>query len=219
MEKLRYFIESPGKVPLFLYSIGQVLTIAVIIILAFLEDWWALVTLAMWMSARICNIWSIKRRSHIGWKGKAEPGVNGDLLILLTQDRWIRLRGTVDDLKAVTSGQWLRDKTLLDELLIAFSTLVVYLSAVLSGNSSTTGSLYLLCLLLVSAGLLELCTELSNGLRMHGRQLRVVGKPTPYTRRLDLAEELIQETGRDDWAIGLGMILTPTGRGEGPVLL
>ncbi|KAJ6137693.1 hypothetical protein N7471_004179 [Penicillium samsonianum] len=219
MEKLRYFIESPGKVPLFLYSIGQVLTIAVIIILAFLEDWWALVTLAMWMSARICNIWSIKRRSHIGWKGKVEPGVNGDLLILLTQDRWIRLRGTVDDLKAVTSGQWLRDKTLLDELLIAFSTLVVYLSAVLSGNSSTTGSLYLLCLLLVSAGLLELCTGLSNGFRMYGRQLRVVGKPTPYTRRLDLAEELIQETGRDDWAIGLGMILTPTGRGEGPVLL
>ncbi|KAF9250650.1 hypothetical protein DTO013E5_3097 [Penicillium roqueforti] len=218
-EKLRCLIESPGKTLLFLYAIGQILTVAVIIILALLEDWWALVTLAMWMTARICNTWSIKIRSHIDWKGETEPGVNGDLLILLTQDRWIRLRGTVDDLKAVTSGQWLRDKTLLDELLITFSTLMVYLSAVISGNSSIMGSLCLLCLMLVSAGLLELCTGLSKGFRMYGRMLKVVGKPTPYTRRLDLAEELIQETGRDDWAIGLGMILKPTGRGEGPVLL
>ncbi|KGO76781.1 hypothetical protein PITC_089850 [Penicillium italicum] len=219
METLRCLVGSPGKIPLFLYAIGQTLTVAVIIILILFEDWWALAILAMWISARFCNIWSIRRRSHIGWKGKAEPGANGDLLILLTQDRWIRLRGTVDDLKAVTSGQWLRDKTLFDELLITFSTLVVYLSAVLSANSSTVGSLCLLWLLLVSAGLLELCTGLSNGLQMYGRMLRVVGKPIPYARRLDLAKELIQETGRDDWAVGLGLILTSKDRGDGSVLL
>ncbi|CAI7615009.1 unnamed protein product [Penicillium glandicola] len=218
-EKLGCLIESPGKLPLFLYAIGQISTIAVVIVLALFEDWWALVILAMWISARICNTWSIKRRSHMGWKGQTEPGVNGDLLILLTQDRWIRLRGRVDDLEAVTSGQWLRDKTSFDELLITFSTLAISFSAVLSGNSSTTGSLCLLCLLLVSAGLLELCTGLARGFRMYGRLLRVVGKPTPYIRRLDLAQELIQETGRDDWAIGLGMILTPASRNAGPVLL
>lgn len=218
MEGLRWLFGSPGIIPLFLFAIGQVSTLAVIVKLAYLKEWWSLGIIAMWMSARFCNIWSIKRRSHIGWKGKSEPGVNGDLLILLTQDRWIRFRGTIDDLKAVTSGQWLRDKTLFDELLITFSTLVVYLSAVLSGNLSTTGGLYLLCLLLVSAGLLELCTGLATGLQMYGRTIRVVGKPIPYTRRLDLAEELIRETGRDDWAIGLGMIPSKD-RGDGPVLL
>ncbi|KAJ5534918.1 hypothetical protein N7527_001172 [Penicillium freii] len=206
MEWLGWLFGSPGIIPLFLFAIGQLLTLGVIVKLAYLKEWWSLVIISMWMSARFCNIWSIKRRSHTGWKGKSEPGVNGDLLILLTQDRWIRLRGTVDDLKAVTSGQWLRDKTLFDELLITFSTLVVYLSAALSGNLSTTGSLYLLCLLLVSAGLLELCTGLATRLQMYGRTIRVVGKPIPYTRRLDLVEELIRETGRDDWAMGLGMI-------------
>ncbi|CAI7671676.1 unnamed protein product [Penicillium viridicatum] len=158
MEWLGWLFGSPGIIPLFLFAIGQLLTLGVIVKLAYLKEWWSLVIISMWMSARFCNIWSIKRRSHTGWKGKSEPGLNGDLLILLTQDRWIRLRGTVDDLKAVTSGQWLRDKSLFDELLITFSTLVVYLSAVLSGNLSTTG------------------------------------------------KELIRETGRDDWAMGLGMI-------------
>src|SRR6202011_327668 len=113
--------------------------------------------LGMLVFARLLNVVVIKRRSTIGWKGALEPGVNGDLLVLLSQDRWIRIQGLVDDLKAVTAGQWLRDETPVESFCVGFATLLVYASAVLAGNASTVGNLLLACLMLISVGMLGLC--------------------------------------------------------------
>lgn len=209
-DMLKFFAQSPGMIPIFIYVLGHILTVAVILVLVVLTNWWALAILSMLITARICNTVSIQRRSKIGWKGASEPDVDGDLLILLSRDRWIRLQGKSDDLKVITSGQWLQAKGALDEFLIALGTVLVYLSAALTGNSSTVGKLVILSLLLVSAGLLELCIGLSKGFRMYGYLIRATGEPTPYKRRLDLAEELIKDTGREDWAIGLGMIKSPS---------
>jgi hypothetical protein len=57
--------------------------------------------------------------------GALEPGVNGDLLVLLSQDRWVRIRGLVDDLKAVTSASWLRETTAAESSATTFATLLV----------------------------------------------------------------------------------------------
>lgn len=133
--------------------------------------------------------------------------MSGDLLVLLSQDRWIRIRGLVDDLKAVTAGQWLQETGKVESFVVAASTLLVFVMAALAGNTTGNGSLILLCLLLISAAVLGLSNSMANALRMHGRVVRAEGEPKAYGRRLDLVDELIKETGRDDWAISLGMIV------------
>jgi hypothetical protein len=57
--------------------------------------------------------------------GALEPGVKGDLLVLLSQDRWVRIRGLVDDLKAVASGSWLRKPTALEQFMTTLATILV----------------------------------------------------------------------------------------------
>ncbi|KAF8910340.1 hypothetical protein CPB85DRAFT_1515212 [Mucidula mucida] len=142
----------------------------------------------------------IKRRTQMGWKGVKEPGVVGDLLVLLSQDRWI---GLVDDLKVVASGQWMRDETTIEGFASAFATLLVYVTATLASNAPTVSSLVIALLLLVSVGLLGLCDSLTRDLHMFGRKVHVVGEPKKYTRRLDMAKELIEETGRIAWAVAM----------------
>jgi hypothetical protein len=87
------------------YNTCIVLTITALAVLWSIHDFWAVGVLLMLILARLVNTVVIKRRAQKGWKGKLEPGVKGDLLVLLSEDRWIRMRGLVDDLKAVTSGQ------------------------------------------------------------------------------------------------------------------
>ena len=73
----------------------------------------------------------IKRQSK---KGIPEPDVHGDLLVLLSQDCWVHIRGLVDDLKAVTSGQWLRDETTLEGYCVSCAMLLLFVSAVIASN-------------------------------------------------------------------------------------
>ena len=195
-----------------LYSFGIVTTIVVAALLGSIHDWWGLGVMSMLMIARLINITIIKRRSQIGWKGASEPGVESDLLVLLSQDRWVRMRGMVDDVKAVTAGQWLRELDTLESFGDSIATLLVYSSAALAGNVSTIGGLLLASLLLVSVALLGLCNSVTKMLRMFDRTVYVVGNSKPYDRRLTMVHELIAETKRDDWAIGLGLIVTPVGR-------
>jgi hypothetical protein len=88
----------------FLYVASVVLTIIVLAILGAIHDFWAVGVLGMLIFARFLNMVVIRRRTQIGWKGALEPNVKGDLLVLLSQDRWVRMKGMVDDLKAVTAG-------------------------------------------------------------------------------------------------------------------
>ena len=189
-----------------LYTMPVALTLTALVFVILLQDWWALAVLLILILARTLNAIVVKRRSVPGWKGVKEPGVNGDLLILLSQDRWIRLQGPVDALKAVTAGQWLRDVTFWESSLTATATLLIYINAAVTGNASQAGQITILALLLLSVGLVALSNEVQESLYMHGCRVRVDGEPKKYARRLDLADELIKFTGRDDWAIRLGMI-------------
>ena len=168
----------------------------------------------MLMAARLLNVVVIKRRSQKGWKGAAEPGVKGDLMILVSQDRWLRMRGLVDDIKAVTAGQWLRETSSFESFLVSFATLLVYVSAALAGNASTVGSLLIGCLLLVSVALLGCANACTSGLTMYGHVVRMDGPRKRYGRRLDMVHEMLKEHPNDDWAIGLGMIVAPAGKGQ-----
>lgn len=206
------------------YLLAVALTIAVLLMLLFLEDWWALAVVGMLMFARLLNVLVIRRRAVTGWKGASEPGVQGDLLILLSQDRWVRMRGAVDDLKAVTSGQWLQEPTFFQSSLVAFATLLVYLDAALAGNAKQEGKVLLIVLLFCSVTLLGVANECTEVLKMHGKLVKVDGAPKAYARRLDLTEQLIKEMGREDWAVRLGMKLPDNdtdkkGKNEGSVTM
>ena len=203
----RRSIFATGVLPSILYLCGIALTIVTAVLLGIIHDWWGLGVLGLLMLARLLNTVVIKRRSKMRWKGTPEPDVHGDLLVLLSQDRWVRIRGLVDDLKAVTAGQWLRDETTLESYCVSCATLLVFVSAVIASNASTIGGLMITCLLLISAALLGLCNSLTSRLQMFARTIHQEGEPKAYNRRLDLSKELIEETGRDDWAIAMGMIV------------
>ena len=181
------------------------------------RDNWAEACVYMLIIARILNIIAIRRRLAPEWHGAREPGVKGDLLVLLSQDRWVRIQGLVDDIKAVTSGQWLRDQTFMEQCLVDAGTILVYAAVVVGSNASQNGALMIAALLLGSSVLLGI-SNLSGGRKlsklwkggrrfwMHGRVVEVVGGPKKYERRRVLADELIEESGRDDWALQMGMI-------------
>ncbi|TFK48237.1 hypothetical protein OE88DRAFT_1664707 [Heliocybe sulcata] len=190
-----------------LYIIGIAQTITVIVALVHIRDAWALGVLAMLIIARLCNVIVVKRRAVFGWKGYPEPGVIGDLFITVSQDRWVRMRGWVDDIKAVTAGQWLREETTAESFLVTVGTLLVYGSAAVALNASTFGNALVACLLLTSLGLLGLCNALTQTQRMFGRTLHTEGEPKQYTRRLELVSELTKLHNRDDWAVTMGLIL------------
>ncbi|PHH67035.1 hypothetical protein CDD81_4430 [Ophiocordyceps australis] len=149
----------------------------------------------------------IRRRATLGWSGSMEPNKQGDLLVLLSQDRWVRLQGQVDHLKAVTSGQWLRDQTTVENWVTALATLVIYVAAALASNATYKGKILILALLGGSVGLLGIANSTTKDIAMHGHIIKVHGDRRCYQRRLDLAEELIRETGRNDWALRMGMII------------
>ena len=199
-------IKRLMKLSSLLYNIPILLTLAALVFVILMEDWWAMAVLLILILARTLNAIVVKRRSELGWKGVKEPGVKGDLLILLSQDRWIRLQGPVDALKAVTAGQWLRDTTFWESSLTGAATLLIYIDAAVTANASQAGEITILALLLLSVGLVATSNEMQESLYMHGCEVQVDGEPKKYARRLDLANELVKYTGRDDWAIRLGMI-------------
>lgn len=189
------------------YATAVLWALAVIIMLGIMRDWWGLAVVGLLMLSRFCNVVVIRRRNNESWSGAREPGVEGDLLILLSQDRWIRMKGYTDDLKAVTSGQWLRDETSVESWITAFATIIVYLDAALASNVRQSGKVLLLALLIGSVGLLAIANVSTRDLLMRGCVVKVDGERRLYERRLHLVEELVEETGRDDWATRMGMIV------------
>lgn len=111
------------------------------------------------------------------------------------------MKGNTDDVKAVTSGQWLRDEKPPESWITAFATILIYFDAALASNVKQFGKILLLALLIGSVTLLAVVNAATNDLLMHGCIIKAVDKPKAYERRKDLAEELIKETGRVVWAI------------------
>ncbi len=203
-------VRVAGILATILYLLCPVLTVSVFAVLGAIKDWWGFGVLWMLVLARLINVVVIKRRSHMGWKGAHEIG-QGDLLVLLSQDRWVRLQGSVDDLKAVTAGQWLRDMSDRESFAVAFATLLVYLSAALAGNASEVGSLLIAGLLLCSVALLGLCNSMTDCLQMYNCIVCTEGEPKKYERRLDMADDLIDMTKSEEWAIRMGLIIPKGG--------
>ncbi|KAK0472539.1 hypothetical protein IW261DRAFT_1570896 [Armillaria novae-zelandiae] len=193
-----------------------ILTIIVFALVGSIKDWWALAVLGMLVLSRTINVSIIKRRvsdSRI-WKGAKEEGT-GDLLIVLSQDRWIRLQGEISDVKRVTAGQWLRDEDRAESLAVGFATLLVYAAAALAGNASTIGSLLIACLLLCSVALLALCNSFTHCLQMYDCIVQESQTPKePYERRMAMVKALVEELKNDEkqecksgaWAINMQLI-------------
>lgn len=187
--------------------IGAALTMLVVLALVkALEDWPCLFAVGILMFVRLVNVVIVKRRSVMGWKGEPEPDKQSDLIVLLSQDRWIRIRGEVNDVKAVTSGRWLREPTFLESGILGFSTLLMYLNVGLAASASIEGKVLLLLLLFSTAGLLGLANEYTDELTMYGRNIKVDGPKERFSRRLKLAKQLVVESKRHDWALRLGML-------------
>ncbi|KAJ4171883.1 hypothetical protein NW754_007478 [Fusarium falciforme] len=189
------------------YGTAVLWTISVVILLACSYDWWGLIIVLVLMAARLCNVIVVRRRATPGWSGAKEGFVTGDLLVLLSRDRWVRIQGKVDHLKAVTSGQWLRDQRDVEGWMTALATLAVYLAAALVSNATQFGKILILVHLGGSAGLLAVANSTTkNILVMHGHSLAVQESRSKYQRRKELILELIKETGRYDWALSMDVI-------------
>ena len=187
------------------YMTAVLWTSTAIVLMALVRDFWGVGVVGIFILTRLCNVIVIRRRARVGWAGKSEPGVRGDLLILLTQDRWVRMTGYVDDLKAVTSGQWLQDENTWEGWVNASATIMVYLDAALVTNVQQFGKILLVLLLIGSVGLLALANLSTKKMQMHGRLLEV-GERKAYARRLDMATEMIKLHKRSDWAKQMGLI-------------
>jgi len=97
------------------------------------------VTVLILLLSRLLSIASLRARSAPSWHGTLESGVQGDLLIPFAEDGWFRLKGAVDDLKAVTSGGWLSRRPHHPPLVDAMdwiAWLLVYIAVVVLANAS-----------------------------------------------------------------------------------
>ncbi|KAK4940758.1 hypothetical protein LTR10_019151 [Elasticomyces elasticus] len=160
------------------------------------SDRFFLMSTLLLLLSRLLSVASLRARTLPSWHGEPEPGVKGDLLVLLSEDRWVRMKGLVDDLKAVTSGKW-------------FSRLLVYIAVVILANATDRGKIALVLCTFIAHGVLAVHNGLGKELVMNGRVVKVsdaVGSVKKYPRRLVMARELVEETGRSDFAIRLGMI-------------
>lgn len=206
--------------PHIFYWSSAILSPAVLGFFLYIREWWGVFCLLVLIFARLCNVFVIRRRTRdVGWKGASEPGKMGDLLILMSGDCWIRLQGAVDDLKAVTSGKWWRERTMAEDCLTALATVLVYINTALVSNIDTLGQLVLLVLFVVSAAMLFLSNIATPAMHMYGRTIQVKGQTKKYYRRRDMADELVQESGRKDWARRLGLIVEGDAVSDSPVIM
>ncbi|KAH8886792.1 hypothetical protein GQ53DRAFT_727357 [Thozetella sp. PMI_491] len=167
-----------GWVSHVLYLMSPLLTVVVIVFQVLIKDWWALALIGLLMTSRMLNIWVIKQRSKPRPRKRRQSNQDGAcgaperteyVVRLGGGDSSVRLRGTPDDLEAITKEAWLRAKTHVEGYLEAMAKLLVYMVAALSGNMTQLGSIITMGLLIVSAGLLALSNSNAKSFRMNGR--------------------------------------------------
>lgn len=170
------------------------------------KDWSALSFLLMLILVRAMNAMVVRSQARTGWHGQKEPGQTGDLFVLLSYDRWVRIHGGVDDLKAITSGRWLHKATMAEEAMTGCASLLAYLAPTLAVNATQSGHITIAAVLLVNAALLGMANHFTTGLHMKDKALRIEGERKAYKSRNVLASELIAKSGRVDWALAMGLI-------------
>ena len=127
----------------------------------------------------------------------------------------------MDDLKAVTSGSWLRLETGVQDLLSQLSCLLVWLSVLMALAATDSEKVVLVVMVLVKHVMVAWSARSSklvkNGVMMQGRKISVDESKgenglVKYARRLEMAEELIKEFDRRDWAEQMGMVKPKDGK-------
>ena len=175
-------------------------------------DAYLLATILVLLLSRLLSIASLRARSTPSRHNALEPSVQGDLLILLAEDGWIRLRGAVNDLKAVTSCGWLSQRPHHPQLVDAMdwtARLLVYIAVVVLANASDHGKVVLMVSILLGHGSLALANVRAKKLVMNERTINISklpGSVKKYSCQLKMVEELVKEMGRSDFAVGLGII-------------
>jgi hypothetical protein len=119
--------------------------------------------------ARALNVWIIRQRTKDEPPPSNNPNEHQCWWILIDDHHRICLRGLRHDLEAITTGQWMRDKTDIEGYMEATAKMIVYLVAVFSGNQSQSADIILMCLLGMSAGLLALSNSFATSFNMNGR--------------------------------------------------
>lgn len=189
-----------------IYHLAAASSVIALGYLASYRDWWAIFYWLTLVLIRSINAIVIRSRAYVGWHGQSEPGHQGDLFVLLSYDRWIRIQGEVDDLKAVTSGRWLHRPTVLQDTISGCAKLLSYMAPALVFNATYEGQVAIAVMFLVNAAVLGAANHLTATLCMKDRVLRVEGHPKAYKSRNVLASELIANSGRVDWAIAMSLI-------------
>jgi hypothetical protein len=171
-------------------------------------------SLALLFLSRLLSTISLRARM-IGdgkWHGAKEPRVRGDLLVLMSEDRWIRIKGLVDDLKAVTSGAWLSTPAshlAFFDAMDCISRMMVWTAVIVLGSAPDMEKFWVVGGVMLGHAVVMLENAWTRELRLNGRRVwvsREEGAEKRYARRLDMARELVKESGRSDWATKLGMI-------------
>ncbi|KAI9744763.1 MAG: hypothetical protein M1818_001688 [Claussenomyces sp. TS43310] len=177
----RYQRTTPAssKISTILYLLGPLLTLCSIAFMILTQDWWGCAIIGALILARALNIWIIHQRTKTTLPVPLSPNDH--------QNWWINyngynvcLRGLAHDLDAITTGEWMRDKTDIEGYVEAIAKLIVYVVAVFSGNTYQTGEIVLIALLLISAALLALSNAYTNTFSMNGKVASVTDR-TPIT--------------------------------------
>lgn len=178
----RQTAPASSKIALGLYMLGPVLTLCGIAFMIVTQDWWGCGMIAGLILARALNIWVIKRRTQDIPATPETPNQHENWWVTINGHN-ICLRGLGHDLHAITTGQWMRDKTETEGYLEAMAKVLVYMVAALSGNTLQSGDLTLIALLLVSSGILALSNSFTDTFAMNGKVASVVDQtPMPKLR-------------------------------------
>ena len=172
--------------------------------------------------ARVLSVWCVGGRLEgRGWKGMREEGVRGSLLVLLSRDRWVRLDGMVDDLKAVTSGGWMMEETPEEVVIWQLACLLVWLGIIVLCSATWMEQVIIVGLAVLN--------HMVMSWQMRSTRIRRIGMTInetaiaideskgedgvkDYERRTAMADELIKEFGRRDWAEQLGLVRPTSGK-------
>lgn len=96
--------------------------------------------------------------------------------------------------------------------------MLVYANVAIAEHATDASVFTLVSMLLLNGGLLALDNLRVRPLSMYGRTMEALGEPKKYFRRKHLAQKLIKESGWDDWAVAMGLIVkdkTSTKKDEG----
>ncbi|PBK87644.1 hypothetical protein ARMGADRAFT_997778 [Armillaria gallica] len=214
-EQLPYFnrhLQSffvAGVPATLLYLLCPTLTVTAMVFLGVIRDLWGLGALTLLLLSRLINIAVARRRLQggevEGRKAVREPGVEGDLLILLSQDRWVRMQGSVDNLRTVMAYQQLRDESTSEAVAVSVAKLMIPVAAAFAGNISTVGSSMIILLLLSSFALSASSRFLSSCLPIFDCVVRLEGKPKKCRQRMPIMDEMakLKQSRGNGWTFGM----------------